>query len=72
MAKLSWSELSPRARAGVVALAAVEAALTTAAVRDLHGRDGSEVNGPKWVWRLAMFVQPAGPIVYLIVGRKRN
>lgn len=72
MAKLSWSELSPRARAGVVAIAAMEAALTTAALRDLHSRNRSELKGPKWVWRLAMLVQPVGPIVYLIVGRKRS
>ena len=72
MAKRSWSELGPRGRAVIVAAAAIEAVLTTTALRDLHSRKGSELNGPKWVWRLAMLIQPVGPIGYLILGRKRS
>ena len=70
MAKRSWSELSPQARAGIVALAAVEAVLTTTALRDLHSRNNSEVNGPKWLWRLALLVQPVGPAADLVRGRR--
>jgi hypothetical protein len=72
MAKRSWSELSTPDRAGIVLVAAVEAVLTTTALRDLHSRNGSDVNGPKWVWRLALLVQPVGPAAYLLLGRKRG
>jgi hypothetical protein len=29
------------------------------------------VNGPRWLWKIAFFVQPFGPVGYLILGRKR-
>ena len=72
MAKRSWSDLSPQARTGIVIVAAVEAVLTTTALRDLHSRNSSEVKGPKFLWRLALLVQPVGPIGYLLLGRKRH
>ncbi len=72
MAKRSWSELGTPARAAIVIGAAIEAVLTTTALRDLHSRDSSQLNGPRWLWRLAMVVQPVGPIGYLILGRKRS
>ena len=45
--------------------------VTTIAARDLHGRTDAQVNGPRWLWRIAFFVQPFGPVGYLIFGRKR-
>ncbi len=71
MAKRKWSELSTPAKAGIIGLAAVEAVCTTIALRDLHSRSKAQVVGPKWLWRLAMIVQPFGPIGYLLVGRRR-
>lgn len=71
MAKRTWSELSTPAKAGVVTLAAVEAVVTTIAARDLSGRTDEQVNGPRWLWKIAFFVQPFGPLGYLILGRKR-
>lgn len=71
MAKRKWSELSTPAKAGVVTLAAVEAVVTTIAARDLSGRTDDQVNGPRWLWKIAFFVQPFGPIGYLVLGRKR-
>jgi hypothetical protein len=71
MAKRKWSELSTPAKVAVVALAAVEAVLTTIAARDLHSRTQAQVKGPRWLWRLALFVQPFGPVGYLLVGRRR-
>ena len=54
----------------MVVLAAIELVLTTVALRDLATRDRTLVRGPRWVWRLACFVQPVGPILYLLVGRR--
>jgi hypothetical protein len=71
MAKRTWSELSTQAKVGVVTLAAVEAVVTTIAARDLSGRTDGQINGPRWLWKIAFFVQPFGPLGYLILGRKR-
>jgi hypothetical protein len=65
-----WSELTPAGKAAVLALAAIEAVLTTLALRDLAARPADEVLGPKWLWRIACLVQPFGPVAYLLVGRR--
>ncbi len=71
MAKRKWSDFTTPQKVGIIALAAIEAVVTTIAARDLHGRTKDEVNGPRWLWRLLFFVQPVGPIAYLTVGRRR-
>ncbi|KXP05121.1 hypothetical protein [Tsukamurella pseudospumae] len=70
--KLSWSELSPRARTAIVATAAVDAGLRAWALADLAGRDDAEVRGPKKLWGLGLgVVNSAGvlPAAYLLFGR---
>ena len=68
--KKKWSDLTPTQQKLVIAAGAVEAALTTYAMRDLASRPQSQVRGPKLLWRLACFVQPVGPIGYLVAGRR--
>ena len=70
--KKQWSDLSPSAKAGVIAAAIVELVLTTIAMRDLSRRPREQVRGPKWLWRLLSIVQPVGPIAYLVLGRKKG
>ncbi len=53
----------------IVAGAAIEVALTTAALVDLARRPAEQVRGPKALWALGCVVQPVGPIAYLTVGR---
>lgn len=71
MSSRSWSDLSPAAKAAIVAGAAVELTLTVVALRDLRRRPAAQVRGPKAVWALASFVQPVGPPTYLLLGRRR-
>ncbi|MEZ5270586.1 MAG: PLD nuclease N-terminal domain-containing protein [Microthrixaceae bacterium] len=40
--------------------------------RDFRKRPAAEVKGPKFLWLLALAVQPVGPLAYLAVGRRRN
>jgi hypothetical protein len=40
------------------------------ALRDLARRPKERVRGPKAVWALGCFVQPLGPVAYLVVGRR--
>jgi len=65
-----WSEMSDVQRTLVVVGGAVEAVLTTIALVDLARRPAAQVRGPKAVWALAAFVQPVGPIAYLVWGRR--
>ena len=32
-------------------------------------RSPAEVRGPRWLWGALCFVQPVGPVAYLLVGR---
>ena len=66
-----WSDLDPRARRAIVVGSIVELVLTAVALRDLKRRPKSQVRGPKLLWRLLAFVQPVGPIAYLLLGRRR-
>ncbi|TYB60207.1 hypothetical protein FXF51_31925 [Nonomuraea sp. PA05] len=54
----------------LVALGAAEVALTTAAAMDLCFRPAAGVRGRKGLWWLGIFVQPVGPIAYLVWGRR--
>lgn len=64
-----WSELSGPQRVAIVALASVELALTATALVDLARRPADQVRGPKALWALGCFVQPVGPVAYLVAGR---
>lgn len=73
VAKKRWNDLSPNAKAAVIAVAAVDAGLRAWALRDLAGRDASRINGPKWLWGSALGVLSTSgvvPVVYLVAGRK--
>jgi len=69
--KKRWADLSPSQRASIVLGAIAELILTSIALRDLARRPPEEVRGWKPVWVLTCFVQPIGPILYLLVGRRR-
>jgi len=68
--KKRWADLSPGQRAAIVLGATAELILTTIALRDLARRPREGVRGSKPAWVLACFVQPIGPILYLLVGRR--
>lgn len=70
MVHRKWSQLSPAAKATIVAASATELAVTAFAVRDLIRRPQSEVRGPKPLWWPALFVQPIGSPLYLLFGRR--
>lgn len=65
-----WEDLSQGQRTAVVVGAAVELVLTAVALNDLARRPASQVRGPKALWAMGCFVQPVGPIAYLLVARR--
>jgi len=66
-----WADLSRFERGALLALVAIEFALTSAAAVDLSFRARRDVRGGKLLWWLAIFIQPIGPIAYLLLGRHR-
>ncbi|MCX5043820.1 PLDc N-terminal domain-containing protein [Aldersonia sp. NBC_00410] len=70
--KRSWKELSPRARVRIVIAAAVQFALTAAALADLRRRDPVQVRGSRRVWAAVSFVNFVGPIAYFAFGIRRD
>ena len=67
--KKRWSDLTRGQRRAILLASVVEVALTTAALVDLARRPSAQVRGSKPLWALGCFVQPIGPIAYLMVGR---
>jgi len=68
--KKRWSDLSVGMRSAIVLGGLAELAVTTVALRDLVRRAPTEVRGPKPLWGAALFVQPVGSPLYLLVGRR--
>jgi len=67
--KKRWRDLSGGQKTVLLTAASVELALTATALADLARRPASQVRGPKALWALGVFVQPVGPIAYLVWGR---
>jgi hypothetical protein len=68
--KKRWSELTPGQKTAIVLGAVAELILTTLALRDLARRPSPQVRGWKPLWLLTFVVQPIGPILYFLVGRR--
>ncbi len=70
--KRRWSDLSPQQQKAIVLGAVAELIVTTVALRDLAHRPASDVRGSKSLWVLTFVVQPIGPLLYFLVGRRRE
>lgn len=70
MARKRWEDLTPVQQSAVVVAGAVELALTTVALVDLARRPADRVRGSKALWTVGVFVQPIGPLAYLLWGRR--
>jgi hypothetical protein len=66
-----WKDIPARQKRRMASIGIVNVALTGFALWDLSHRPASQVKGKKFVWALVSFVQPVGPVIYLLFGRKR-
>ncbi len=66
-----WADMSPAQRTGNVLMAVVETALVVLALLDLRRRPANEIRGSKRMWAMTAFIQPFGPVIYFIFGRKK-
>jgi hypothetical protein len=65
-----WSDFTPRQKAAIVAGAIAELVMTAVALNDLAHRPAKDVRGSKVFWVLSFVVQPFGPLLYFLVGRR--
>jgi len=71
MSRRNWKDMSPVQKVGNVLMGAVELVLVTLALWDLSHRPDNEINGKKRNWVMASLIQPIGPIIYFMFGRKK-
>lgn len=67
----SWTELGPAQQAAIVAVGTAQIALAAFAAVDLARWPRDLVRGSKVAWAPALLVNWAGPLVYLLAGRRR-
>ncbi len=70
MAKRSFRELTPTQQRLVAVGGVLQVALQLWVLLDLRHRDADQVRGSKRLWRGASFINFAGPIAYLLAGRR--
>jgi hypothetical protein len=68
--EMRFQDMTTQQRAGIAVVGAIEAALTLASLVDLARRPAGEIRGPKALWVPGVFVQPVGPLLYLLWGRR--
>ena len=71
MQQRQWKDLPPARQRRLIITALVQLTLTSIALWDLAHRPASQIKGNKRVWAVFAFVQPVGPLAYLLFGRKR-
>jgi hypothetical protein len=69
--KKQWSDFTAGQRTAIVLGALAELIITTIALRDSVYRSADQVRGRKPLWVLTFFVQPVGPLMYFLIGRRR-
>jgi hypothetical protein len=68
----SWKEMSLAQKSVSTIMLAAELALTGWVLRDLKQSPAAYINGKKRTWLMMFFIQPFGPLLYLIFGHKRG
>lgn len=71
-ARKGWRDLSPVQKIANIGMAAIELVLTSLALWDIAHRPATEINGKKRTWVMASFIQPLGPVIYFLFGRKKG
>ncbi|MER7132693.1 hypothetical protein [Streptosporangium saharense] len=67
-----WRDLTERQRTAILVLASVELSLTATAAVDLWRAPAELVRGDRRLWWPVLLVQPFGPLLYLLLGRRRT
>ena len=71
MMRRNWKEMSPVQKGRNLFMGALELVLVTLALWDISHRPDNEINGKKRTWVMASLIQPIGPIIYFMFGRKK-
>jgi hypothetical protein len=75
MGTRAWSEMGTRSRRLIIAAAAAEGILKTAAIVDIVRRPAGQIRGSKWIWAPVVVVVNSfgvAPLAYFAFGRRRD
>ena len=69
-----WRELSPVQHRAMIVRGVIQFGLLAVTLNDLRRRGRAQVRGPKLVWAVVCCTNylGAGPLLYLVVGRRRR
>lgn len=67
-----WQDFTRTQKTGIIVQGALQLALTSWTLWDVHHRKPDQLRGNRWLWTGLAFVQPIGPIAYLLFGRRRQ
>ncbi len=70
--KRRWQDMSSGQRAAMLVVNILRLSLTMVALWDLRRRPAGQINGPKRLWNLVVFINFIGPIAYFVFGHKRE
>ncbi len=68
--KKQWGEYSTPQQAAMAFIGTIQVIVTLWALIDLLRRPARRMRGTKLFWFPAVFIQPFGPLAYLILGRR--
>ena len=71
MQQRQWKDLPAGRQRRLIITGLVQLTLTSLTLWDLAHRPASQIKGNKRLWTVLAFVQPVGPLAYLLFGRKR-
>jgi Phospholipase_D-nuclease N-terminal len=71
MQQRQWQDLPPARQRRLIITGLVQLTLTSLALWDLAHRPAAQIKGNKRLWAVLVFVQPVGPLAYLLFARKR-
>src|SRR5688500_12964404 len=67
----SWNDLSLAQKGCKIIHVIIEVILTGWALWDIKHRPDNQIKGMKRTWVMTSFIQPFGPLIYFIFGRKK-
>lgn len=70
--KRTWRDLTPGQQKAALVAISVEMSLTATALVQLARRPDDQIRGRKSLWAIFCFVQPFGPISFLLWGIRRR
>jgi hypothetical protein len=67
-----WADMSPLEKTGNILMAVADIATVALTLLDIRRRPANEIHGSKRMRVMTALIQPFGPVLYFLFGRKRH